>query len=145
MAHVEDHSRAEAPVERHLVDPPGRLALGRRAVVIGRIDVRGRVAANRQVLHRPAVPVRVDEVLRRGAEGVHHALEATRVVRDVFDLRLGPLAGRIVFERHAQVDELKRAEARIARRRSLRGRAIGDRKADPGGRRRTKKGAPAGT
>ena len=102
VAQVEHDAGTKAPLEGHLVDPPRGLAGRRGAVVVRRIDVRGGVARHGQVLDRPAVPIGVDEVLGRRAEGGHHARQAAGLVGDVLDLRLRSFAGRVVFEGHAR-------------------------------------------
>ena len=67
VAEVELHAGLEAPVERHLVDGDGALALvHRRMEMIGRVEMRAVVGREVDVLDRPALAVRAGLPCRPG-------------------------------------------------------------------------------
>jgi hypothetical protein len=113
VPHVEHDSWPEAPFQRDLVDAARGLALGRFSVVIRGVDVCGRVAADRQILNRPAMAIGVDEVLGFRPEDVHHPLQPASRMRHVLDSRLCELSGGIVLERDAEVDEADPSEREV--------------------------------
>jgi hypothetical protein len=105
MANIEHDARREAPFQRHLVDGSRRLAFGQGAVVVGGIDVGDSVRHRLHFLDSPAQAIGPDEVLRPHAEEVLHLLEALAVVPDIINLRGQRLAGGVVVQGHAQVDQ----------------------------------------
>src|SRR5712692_2440857 len=69
VAEVELDARLEAPVERHLVDGDGALALvHRRMEMIGRVEMGAVVGREIDVLDRPALAVRQVFLLEAGEE-----------------------------------------------------------------------------
>jgi hypothetical protein len=105
VADVEHDGWRQAPLQRHLVDGARRLTLAGRAVVVGGIDVGARVRDRPHLLDRPAQPAGVDEVLWLHAEEVTHLPQALSVVAVVADLRGQRLAGGVMLQWHAQVDQ----------------------------------------
>ena len=94
VPHVEHHAGREAPFERHLVDRAGRVALGRRPVVIGRVDMRAGVRDRLDLLDGPTLAVGVNEIGRRHAEELLHLRQPFAVVPNVMNLGRQRLAGR---------------------------------------------------
>jgi len=110
MAKVELHRRLEAPFERHLVDPPGRLApvlqpvIHRREEVIGRIQMCAVVGADVDPLHRRVLAV--GQVAHLHAHILRH-LRRALVMVDVIDLRqhVRRVAGDPALQGDGNVDQ----------------------------------------
>ena len=105
-AEVELHAGLEAPVERHLVDGDGALALvHRRMEMIGRVEMRAVVRREIDVLDRPALAVGQVFLLQAGEEAGD--LAGRVVVLVILDLRAERhgIGNDVVLEIDRQVDE----------------------------------------
>src|SRR5262245_32351986 len=105
MPHVEHDARPKTPFEWHRVDPPGRLSLRGRTIVIRRVDMRPVVAADGEILDSPAFTARVNKMFGPGPERLHHPPEAAIRMRHIFNLWLEHLPSRFMLKRHAQVNQ----------------------------------------
>ena len=110
MAKIEFDGRIVAPLERHLVDPPRRLAAGLkrmvhgREVVIGRVEMRAVVGADAQALGGAVFAVR--QLIDPHAHVFGHARRRLMVVL-VVDLRqiVRRVARDVSPQRRGNVDQ----------------------------------------
>ena len=103
VPHVEHDARGKAPLQRHLVDRAGRLAFGRRGVVIRGVDVGAGVRDRANLFDRPAAPLGIDQVVRPHAQKNRCICSRPSPSwRHIVNVGRHRLAGGLMLERHAR-------------------------------------------